>query len=172
MASITPYDGDRWRAVVRRVGYKVRSQIFDTKRKAETWSRKIENEMDEAKYRDPREGLRSTVRDLMEKFRDEVATLRKGGRWERLRIDLLLRTADFVERRLDQLTPEDIRIWRDARLKQVSGASVNREMNLISGIFTHAIKEWGVKMPGNPMHLVGRPKNVDKHRNRRWLAQC
>jgi len=139
MAAVNPY-GDRWRAVVRRVGYKTRSKIFPTKRQADAWARAIENEIDQGKYREPGENLKTTVRSLMERFSKEVCPHRKGERWEQVRIERLLRTADFVERRLDQLQPEDIRDWRDARLKEVSSASVNREMNLLSGIFTHAIK--------------------------------
>ena len=154
MASITPYTGGRFRAVVRRTGYKTRSRIFPTKRLAESWARSIETEMDRARYRDPGEDLKTTVRELLEKFRDEVTPGRKGGRWESVRLDMLLRTADFVERRLDQLRVEDIRTWRDTRLKQVSNASVNRELNLISGVFSHAIKEWGLPLQENPVHLV------------------
>lgn len=168
MASITPYGDGRYRAVVRRVGYKARSKIFPTERQAKAWARALETDIDRAHYRDPGEGLKTTVKDLFEKFRDEVAPLRKGGRWEAVRLDYLLRTAEFIERRLDQLRAEDIRTWRDARLKLVSGASVNREMNLISGVFTHAIKEWGVRLPENPVHNVKRPVGFGRHRNRRW----
>jgi integrase len=167
VASITPY-GDRWRAVVRRVGYKVRSKIHPTKRLAEAWARSIEREMDHRSYFDPGKGLKTTVGELFEKFSTDVCPHRKGGRWEAVRLAMLLRTADFVERRLDQLQPEDIRAWRDERLKEVSEASVNREMNLISGVFTHAIKEWGMPLRENPVYLVKRPSNTGRHRNRRW----
>lgn len=166
MAAVNPY-GDRWRAVVRRVGYKTRSKIFPTKRQADAWARAIENEIDQGKYREPGEGLKATVRSLMERFSEEVCPHRKGKKWEQVRIERLLRTADFVERRLDQLQPDDIRDWRDARLKEVSGASVNRELNLLSGIFTHAIKEWGLPLRENPVHIVKRPA-AGKARSRRW----
>lgn len=167
MAAITPYEG-RWRAVIRRVGYKTRSKIHSTKKQAEAWARSIENEIDSGKYRDPAKGMKLTVQELFEKFRDEVAPTRKGHRWETVRIDKLLDTADFVARRLDQLTPDDITVWRDHRLTQVSASSVKREMNLISGIFKHAMMEWRVGLSFNPMHLVSRPKNADRERNRRW----
>ena len=41
-------------------------------------------------------------------------------------------------------------------------------MNLISGVFTHAIKEWGIPLRENPVHLVKRPAGTGRHRNRRW----
>lgn len=171
MASITPYKDGRYRAVVRRVGYKARSDIFPTKKKAEAWARSIEAEMDSAAYREPGVTLKTTVRQLMERFRDEVSPGRKGARWERVRIDMLLAKAEFVERRLDQLMPEDIRNWRDERLSEVSAASVNRELNLISGVFTHAIKEWSVPLRENPVHSVKRPPGAGRYRNRRWSEQ-
>ena len=53
----------------------------------------------------------------------------------------------------------DLAEWRDARAAQVSAASVNRELNLISAVFNHAIREWRVRLPANPVHLVARPRN-------------
>lgn len=171
MASITPYPDGRYRVVVRRTGYKARSKIFPTERLAKAWARSIETEMDKAHYREPGAGLKTTVAELLSKFRDEVTPLRKGVRWETVRINSLLRSAEFTKRRLEQFLPEDLRAWRDDRLKQVSAASVNRELNLISGIFSHAIKEWGVPLRENPVHLVKRPAKADRSRSRRWSQQ-
>lgn len=170
MASITPYDETRWRAVVRRVGYQTQSKIFPTKRQAESWARSLENEIYQGVYQEPRNELKVTVADLMLRFKEEVSPSRKGKKWEQVRIDKLLRTADFTKRRLDQLKPEDLRKWRDARLTEVASVTVNREMNLVSGIFTHAIKEWGVPLRDNPVHSVKRPPG-GKARTRRWGEQ-
>lgn len=168
MASIAKYRGNTWRAIVRRTGYRSVSQTFSTKAQADAWARKIEAEMDQRIYRDIKATAKDTVRAVFEQFRDEVSATRRGAKWEIVRIDRLLRTADFADRRLDQLTPEDIRDWRNARLKEVSPASVNRELNLMSGIFSHAIKEWSVPLRENPVHLVSRPAGADKARTRRW----
>lgn len=172
MASITKYPdkdlGPQWRAVVRRVGFKTQSKIFNTKADADAWAGDLEAEMRQPTYRDLARAREHTVGALLEKFRDEVCDTRGGGKWERTRINKLLRDAEFTRRRLDQLRFEDIRDWRDARLKEVSAASVNREMNLLSGIFTHAIKEWSTPMGFNPMTLVSRPKGVVRYRFRRW----
>lgn len=168
MASITKYRGNTWRAIVRRTGYKSVSSTFPTKSLAEAWARKIEGEMDRKVYREIRAQSTDTVRAVFEKFRDEVTGSRRGGRWDALRINCLLRSIDFAERRLDQLTPEDLRDWRNQRLTEVSPPTVNRELNLISGIFSHAIKEWSAPMPQNPVHLVSRPAGSNKARSRRF----
>lgn len=171
MAWITKYRGDTWRAVVRRTGFKPTSKTFPNKALAEAWSRKIESEMDQRIYRDIKATAADTVRAVFEKFRDEVAPERRGSRWEIVRINRLLRTIDFANRRLDQITPEDIRDWRNERLKEVSAASVDREMNLMSGIFRHAIKEWSAPLRENPLHLVSRPAGADKARSRRFTER-
>lgn len=167
MASITPYKDGRFRAVIRRAGFKVRSKIFVTEKQAKAWARAVETEMDKAHYADPGDGLKVTVRELMDRFANDVSPLRKGAKWEKVRLASIAKTADFAVRRLDQLRAEDLRAWRDQRLKVVSGASVNREMNLLSGVFTHAIKEWGVPLKENPVHMVKRPPG-GKARTRRW----
>ena len=45
--------------------------------------------------------------------------------------------------RISEVTPADIADWRDRRLREVMGASVRREMQLMSSVFNIARKEWG-----------------------------
>lgn len=168
MATIYSYKGDRYQAVIRRTGFKARTRVFDRKSDAEKWAREIEAEMDKRSYSDPTDALKMTVRELFQKAIDELIPLRKGARWDRTRIQRMIRDADFVHRRLDKLKPQDIQDWRDKRLKEVSVDSVNRELNTISGIFKHAIKEWHIGMPVNPVHMILRPTGGNRSRNRRW----
>ncbi len=65
------------------------------------------------------------------------------------------------------------------RLKQVSPATFNRELNVLSHVFTVARKEWHMHLPwGNPVQLVRRPKADDKRERRlsseeeRWLLEA
>lgn len=167
MASITPYEGNRFRVVIRRTGHVTKSKIFPSKRLAEAWARSVETDIDYGRYRIFGENGKITVREIMERFSFEECPKRKGQRWEQVRIVRLLRTADFVDKQISKIRPEDIRDWRDKRLKEVSPATVNRELNLISGIITHAIKEWSVPLKDNPVHSVKRPP-ATKSRTRRW----
>ncbi|NDD54216.1 site-specific integrase [bacterium] len=169
MAHIAPYPGGRYRAVVRKAGFKTRSGIFPSHKAAYNWATKIEREIDHHTYKDPSKFAKDSIGSLFERFRDEVVPGRKGARWDKVRINMLLREADFVKRRTLEMMPKDIRDWRDVRLNQVSPQSVNREMNLISKIFTYAIKEWDYPWKTNPMREVGRPAGAaGKPRNRRW----
>jgi len=188
MATITKYPGGRWRAQVRKAGFATRSEIFPTRKRAETWASGIEKEMDEHTYRDPSRFAKDTIGALFERFRDEIckpsleaikagknrhdaglAFFRKGARWDIVRINALIRDAEFVKRRTLELMPADLRKWRDKRLEQIAPPSVNREMNLISSIFSHAMAEWDYPWRVNPIHEVGRPEGASGiPRKRRW----
>ena len=56
--------------------------------------------------------------------------------------------------------------WRDMRLRQVSAASVNRELNLISSVFARAIKEWRLPLAVNPAHNVMWPRKPHPRKRR------
>lgn len=162
MAVIENRNG-KWRAMVRRAGYPTRTKTFTLKSAAEQWARQTEIEMVDGKYISV---SKETVKGLFEKFRDEVCPERKGNRWEQVRINALLRDVKWMKLSTDKMSDVVLTKWRDERLAEVSGATVNREMNLISAVFTHAIKEWKVRMAENPVKLVKRPPKP-KHRDRR-----
>jgi integrase len=49
--------------------------------------------------------------------------------------------------------------WRDRRLLEVSGSTVNRELNLLHAVLETARKDWGIAMPSNPVSDVRRPRS-------------
>ena len=109
----------------------------------------------------------TTVASIFERYTQEVAPKMKGIN-ELGILARLQRDAAFMRIRLDRVTPRDIRDWRDARVKEVKPASVHRELNTISAVFTHAIKEWSAPLTANPCHSVSRFKDADNKRNKRW----
>lgn len=178
MACIKPYGKNKWRVWARPDGSGGRkSKTFDLKRDAEHWGAMIEarqgvSEFDVLQMKQARV---TTVKSLFERYRDEVAVNMKG-RNEVGTLNRLIRDAAFIALRLDRITPRNIRDWRDDRvkgdkekgIKPVQPASVQREMNTISGVFTHAIKEWSVALNENPCHLVSGMRGSDKPRDKRW----
>lgn len=169
MASITQYRGKTWRAVVKRTGHPSTSKTFTLKKDAEAWAAKIEAKMGVSEF-DPlqlKQAKVTTVVSLFERYRDEVAATMKG-RNEFGTVDRLIRNAQFMSLRLDKLKPTDIRDWRDARVLEVQPQSVHRELNTMSGVFRHAIKEWSAPLSENPCHLVSRFKGADKSRDKMW----
>lgn len=168
MATIEKH-GPSWRAIVRRRGYPPQRQTFKYKVQAEAWAREIEQAMDKLEFVLPSVKL---VRDLFVRYKDEVSPKKRGAKWEIVRLKMLLgegkdkAEARFMGREVSQVGWQDIRGWRDERLKKVSGASVNRELNLVSAVFSHAIKEWGEPMRGNPVAEVKRPARGVARRRR------
>ena len=172
MASIRQYRGKTWRAIIRRVGFPSQSQTFGTKKDAEAWATSIEAKMGVSGY-DPlqlRQSKVMTVESIFDQYILEVAPKMKGIN-ELGTLNRLKRDAAFMRLRLDRVTPRDIRDWRDARVKQVKPASVHRELNTISAVFTHAIKEWSAPLSANPCHSVSRFKGADVARNKRWTDE-
>lgn len=169
MASIKQYRGKTWRAIIRRKGFPVQSKTFDSKKDAEVWAASIEARMGVHQF----DGLQlktaktMTVRDVFERFEREVAPDYKG-RNSRGILKRVIRDAKFMDLVLSKITPLDIRQWRDDRALDILPQSVHRELNAISGVFTHAIKEWGVPLAANPCHAVSRFKGADKSRDKVW----
>jgi len=144
--------GAVWQVQVRRQGVR-KAASFRTKAEAASWAAKVEAEIFA--------GLRGevpdkSVGDLLERYRDEVSVTKRGERWERLRIGLLLRDP-FANVRLPRLTPADVAAWRDRRLTQVTAASVSREWTLLSHAFNIAVREW-CWLRDNPFKTVRRPR--------------
>lgn len=169
MASIKQYRGKQWRAIVRRVGFPSQSQVFEFKRDAETWAARLEASMGVSEFSplQIKESRETVVSDLFDRYLREVAPNMKGLN-EVGTIKRLIRDASFMRLRLDRVTPRDIREWRDSRVKEIQPQSVHRELNSISAVFTHAIKEWSAPLTANPCHAVSRFKGADKSRDKVW----
>lgn len=161
MATITK-QRDSWKAIIRRQGYPTQTKCFALKSAAEQWARQTELEMVDGKYIAV---SKKTVQSLFERFRDEVCPERKGGRWEVVRINAFIRDIGWMKLPINKMNDEVLTKWKDDRLRQVTGATVNREMNLLSAVFKHARQVWKIKLAENPIKQVKRPpKGKDRTR--------
>lgn len=157
--------GDSWRAIIRRKGFPALSDTFPTKLKAVQWARQVEAQMDQGAG--GTFDRTTTCEQLLRRYLEEVTEHKKDWRAETIRINRLLKLA-WVKRPASDCD-DQIATWVNKRSKEVGGGTVNREMNVISGVFTHAIKVWRVKLPFNPISRVKRPKKPE-HRWRRVSA--
>jgi integrase len=149
--------GNAWRVQVRLRGNAI-SATFDTHEEARAWASAQEAKLlARAKVKDGQAAF-LTPADLFRRYAMEVCPSRRGERWEVIRLAMLERFPVF-DRPMRDFGPEDLAAWRDDRLKAVAASSVNRELNLISGVFSHAIREWRVGLRENPVHLISRPPN-------------
>lgn len=153
-----------WRAQVRLRGQST-SATFDTHEDARAWATAEEAKiLAGAKVKRGRAAF-VTVADLFRRYRDDVSPKKRGERWETIRLDMLARFPAFTVP-LRDFGPEQMAGWRDARLKDVSAATVTREMNLISAVFRVAQREWGHQGLVNPVRQIDRPSKAPARRRR------
>jgi len=152
MAAVYKLPSGLWRAQVNRRGVR-KSQAFPLKAAAVAWAGRVENEV-MAGVRGEIPNL--TVKELLDKYLEEVTPTKKGHRWESIRIELL-KQDKIAAVRLRVLDTPHVSEWQVRRGKQVSGASVRRERNILSNAFQIAMDEWKW-LQKNPFKGVRRTK--------------
>ncbi len=156
--------GATWRVKVRIRGHSLNA-TFNTHEEARAWAATQEAKLLAGAKAKNGQAAFVLVSDLLRRYAEDISPKKRGGRWEIVRIEMMLRDASFGVA-LRDYGPEQVADWRDARLLLVSGASVNREMNLLSGVFTTAIKDWRIGLRENPVHLTSRPANPPARKRR------
>ena len=160
--------GDYWQAKIRRESYPIQARSFDTKAQTERWARDIENDMNKGIFVDRTESEKNTLRDVLAGYHDEVTPLKRGASAEAPRLRAMMRRP-IAEIKIAALSSTHIAKFRDARLKEVAGTTVNNELNLIAHALETARREWGTHIPENPVCLVRRPQGA-KPRDRRLVG--
>lgn len=150
MASITPYK-DGWRVQISVQGERD-SQTFRTQREAKAWAAAREHEIRQQKNKSP--ASRYTLRQMLERYDEEIIPAKRGSRPESLRLRAFLRNfPDLANKTLAEVQTPDLAAWRDARLKGFVGsdgekvdavgtASVQRDISWLRNAFNIARKEW------------------------------
>lgn len=167
---------DKWRAEVERNGVR-KSAVFKTKAEARDWGVKEEGALLAAKR-----GAfpRRTLSEAMNEYAERVSVLKAGERFERLRLAAFQRDYPALAGKvLSTITTADLVAWRDARLKRVTKGSVQRDINLLSHVFTKARDEWkwmgespfkGMEAPGDNPPRERLPTPSEIRRLLRWLG--
>lgn len=167
---------EKWRVEIQRNGVRV-SAVFETKSAATQWGIREEAALiAESRGAYPKR----TFAEALDRYVEKVSALKAGEKFERARLEALKR--DFPElagKVLSKLTTADLVAWRDARLLKVSKGSVQRDINLLSHVFTVARTEWkwmgesplvGMAAPGDNPPRDRLPTNSEIRRILRWLG--
>jgi integrase len=169
VGTITKRGELQWQAKVRRRGFPAQSRTFSYKEDAERWVRAMERELETTGFIDRREAERNTLADILLRYQQEVTPQKKSAVIESTKIKVLLKDAALTQIKISALNSSIVAAWRDRRLKQVSGATVNREIDVLSAAINHARREWGIHIE-NPVPLVRRPEKA-KARDRRFTDE-
>ena len=157
--------GQFWRVKIRRTGLPAQTRTFNSKTDAQQWSSGVESEIDKGIVVDRRVAQRFSLAEVLERYRREVTPTKRGAADESIRLKAMAERP-FARIRMAALTSSHLAAYRDARLKVVSGATVNREFNVLSHAIETARRKWDVYLPVNPCKLVRRPPQ-GRPRNRR-----
>ena len=169
MGTITKRGELQWQAKVRRKGFPQQSRTFMYKEDAEKWVRAIERELETSGFVDRREAEKNTLGDVLRRYQKDVTPLKKSAEIESIKINVLLRDKALVDLKMSAVNSNALAKWRDRRLKEVAGATVNREMNVLSAALNHARREWGIHVE-NPIPYVKRPEQA-RARERRLSSE-
>lgn len=157
--------GDSWRICVTFKGERY-STTHDTEKQAQVWAARKILELKDNSKRNENELPQHTYREAIEYYMEHVTPKKKGARWETLRFNKIMRdNPTLVSTNLEKLKSLDFAKYRDNRLKEVTATTVTREMELLSAVLQHAIRELGW-LKTSPMTTVSRPKEPPP-RNRR-----
>lgn len=168
--------GNSVRAIVRVPGGTKKSQTFDTMTEAKAWAERMEVKKALGRL-SPSRAAGVTVGELFEAYLDSVASKTDSGKWNGLRLMKWCKDP-LANKRLADVVTHDINEWISRSLSQpsvrtgepVSPATVNRELNLMSGAFAYAVKDrkW---IEANPCYGARRPERGRPRRRPLLTAQ-
>ena len=154
MASIRKH-GNKWQARINRRGCTAIAKSFLNKTDAERWGRQAETLLDQGTFIDPAEAQRTTIAEIIERYRLEVTPKKKGATQEHYRLNVIKRSR-LACMALASARSTDIAKYRDERSQAVSANTIKNELNTLSAIFEFAKGELGL-VANNPVRSVKRP---------------
>lgn len=167
MATIVKTPSGTWKAMIRKSGWPANTKTFRTKRDAEDWSRRTEDEMVRGVFIQRTPSEKMTIETAMLRYVKEVVPTKKPSTQQReaSRVKQLL--SHFGGYSLAAVSSEMVAAYRDLRLEQgKSNNTVRLELALLGHLFTVAIKEWHIGLTYSPVANIRKP-SPGAGRNRR-----
>ena len=154
MASFQKRANGRVRALICVNGIREQKTLPNLKR-AQSWAR--ERELEISKFEKLSSDKR-TLKDLFQRYADEVSPTKKGCQWELVRLNMLMtQYEDLCSICLIKLNVENFEDFVQQRQQSVLPSTINRELNLISHTLSMG-KKWRW-ISHNPIEGMERPKN-------------
>ncbi|MGH8550599.1 MAG: hypothetical protein ACRERU_18750 [Methylococcales bacterium] len=120
MATITKTPAGTWKAIIRKLGWPSTIKTFRTRKDAQDWARRVEDEMVRGVYIDRMPAERMTLRDAMSRYLTEITPTKGKGAAAREKITakpILDKLGSFS---LAAITPQIVAEYRDYRLSTAS----------------------------------------------------
>ena len=157
--------------MIRKRGWPATIKTFRTKRDAQDWARRTEDEMVRGVYIDRAGSDRLLLTHALDRYLQEVSSTKKAttSNAEHHKAKALKESLGAYS--LAAITSDLVAKYRDERLAiGKSNNTVRLELALLSHLFTIAIKEWRVGLFYNPVANIRKPA-PGKGRDRRLKAE-
>lgn len=165
MASIRKR-GELWQVQIRRKNAPYVSRSFRLKADAEAWARQMEVAADRRVLKcDPRALESISLEFLIRRYIDEITPRKRAGEFEATMLRAFLRHR-LSKQNLVSLGPVEFAAYRDQRLKNCTGSTINREFAILHHLFEISRTEWGYPISENPVSLVRKPRNNPSRQRR------
>jgi integrase len=181
MGTLQKRPNGSYTAKIRRKGFPALSRTFPARSEAEAWmaaqeaaitarvtaTQAIEDQQRIAAECAPPYRV---FGDLMRRYLDEVTPSKRAASEEAIRLRGLLKHP-LAACPLKGLSAARVAEWRNERMNRVSGATVNRDMNLLGHVIEMARREWEVDFEVNPFQRVRRPPQGYSRERRLFPAE-
>lgn len=158
MATIVKTESGTWKALVRKTGWPTTSKTFRTKRDAEDWARRTEDEMVRGIFIQRTPSEKMSIQEALQRYEREVSPTKKASTQKREDLRIKLLKEKFGQYSLAALTPGIVADYRDQRLAAgKSNNTVRLELALLGHLYSTAIKEWHIALPSNPVANIRKP---------------
>lgn len=161
MAAIIKRNG-KYLVRVRVTGNPALSKTFLDKRSAAAWAAEVEDAVRRGVFQFNRQDI-PTLGKALTKYARTITPTKRGAAKEAYLLAALTRLP-LARKPLDEIQAFELARMRDAWLKDLSPATVQRRMAVLSHLFNTAAKEWGHDLE-NPLLKVSKPR-FDNRRTR------
>jgi integrase len=187
-AKVVPFTSTSWQVRIRSDVVGELTKTFKTKAEASQWAKEREGEIAKREYVDYRTADQTTLGELLQRYEATKLSDKPSDHPDRCRVHKLCRHP-ITKFKMSVIQPSDFSGYRDKRLvggfvertesgaeikwEPVKGATVNKELELMSRVIAHARKEWHLHLARNPASgpLVARVElTEDDERKRRLHA--
>ena len=151
MASIIKRNG-KYHVRVRRHGSRTVCKTFTYRKDAIRWANDRERLIESGIGNVQDTGMLA----ILDRYEQSVSKQKKSYDVEKYRIQTI-RKSELAKKTIRTVSASDVAVFRDERLKLVQPASVQRELVVLSHVFTMAIREWGYELPNNPVSMIRKP---------------
>lgn len=157
--------GTVYRAEVRITGHKTVSQTFTRKGDAENWAEETEHTLRTVGYLGDVPPGDLAIKTAIQRYLDEISPQKAILTTQRDHRSARPLLFFFSGQTLRSITTTMVKQFKDSRLEQkISPSSLQKELALLSHLYTVAREDWYYLDIKNPVTAVSRPKPVNRLR--------